>query len=70
MQNLNSLKIVGYNMKVKELINQLKQYDKDLDVVIFTAGDWYSPEAMQIWKEEGKEFLEIGCGWNPIEEEG
>ena len=54
-------------MKVKELINQLKQYDKDLDVIVFTAGDLYIPDVLQIWKEDGKEFLEIGCGWNTID---
>lgn len=54
-------------MKVKDLINKLNQYDKDLDVVVFTAGDTYIPDVLQIWKEDGKEFLEIGCGWNTID---
>lgn len=56
-------------MKVKELINQLKQYDKDLDVVVYADGAWYIPSELLIWKEDGKYFLEVGCGWNPIDDE-
>lgn len=56
-------------MKVKELINQLKQYDKDLDVIVFTAGSLYSPEVLKTWEEDGKYVLEIGCGWVTINNE-
>lgn len=56
-------------MKVKELINQLKQYEKDLDVIVFAAGCLYSPELLQTYKEDGKEVLEIGCGWVTIDNE-
>jgi hypothetical protein len=56
-------------MKVKELLNQLKQYDKNLDVIIFAAGSLYAPNGLQIWNEEGKEVLEIGCGWDQIDDE-
>jgi hypothetical protein len=56
-------------MKVKELLNILKNSDPEMEVVMFAKGDWFPTLDIQEWTENDKTFLEIGGGWNEIENE-
>lgn len=56
-------------MKTKELIEKLKKYNPEMEVVIFANGDWYSPQELQTWAGEERRVVEIGCGWDQIDDE-
>ncbi len=58
-------------MKVKKLIKKLERYDQEKDVEVFAAGDVYPVLDVNIWTaDDGKEVVEIACGWNPVYNEG
>lgn len=59
-------------MKIKELIERLSKFDKELDVYVFAEGKEYEPLALQLIGEVIdnviiSRFVEIGCGWYEAE---
>ena len=50
-------------MKKSELITLLNKHDGDYDIVVLQNYNWYFPIEVQLFKEEGIEYLEIDCHW-------
>ena len=57
-------------MKVRELIEKLKEFDMDDEVVTFAKGNSYPVLDVQNLENFGiKGKVEIGCGWGEIDED-
>lgn len=57
-------------MKVKELIEELKKYNLEKEVMVFVKGKNFPVYEVQDLTEKFKiDKIEIGCGWEEIEDE-
>ena len=58
-------------MTVQDIVNKVIEAtdNYNLEIQVFIEGELYPALQMQLWKEKNKETVEIGCGWQPIEEE-
>jgi hypothetical protein len=52
-------------MKIKELIDVLKDYDLEKEIVVFAEGNVYPTLGVQNFEGE----IEISCGWEKINSE-
>lgn len=60
----------GERMKVKELIEELKKFDSEKEVIVFAAGDSYTVyNVKDLLDDFNIDKVEIGCGWMPTEEQ-
>ena len=56
-------------MKKSELIALLNKHNGDYDIVVLQNYNWYFPIEVQLFKEEGIEYLEIACHWKQVYDE-
>ena len=53
-------------MKVKELIDTLRELPEETEAVCFAEGQWYPILQIIEFKEDNHHLIELGCGWLPI----